>query len=156
MTATTSDTCEEVVLASDYFDSNNLSVSLLVKYNCDVEYEIEIDVDNTEITVTPTLLELTDEVLADGIYYFELTITQSNSAVITESICKFVNCSYTCSMLDVFKDLEDNEENIIRALSFYALTLSEGCTSCQCTDLCTIYNNTLEEDCEDVKPCGCT
>lgn len=159
MTAVIANDCANVTLDSDYFSSDNQSVTLKITYNCGTEYSIVVDVNDTEIVVTPSYIDQDDlTVLPDGVYYFELTVIQDNATEVVESACRYVNCSTTCLMLDTFKSMAlGDEDATIRALSFYALTAANGCTSCACSDLCTLYNATQIDNCStNVKPCGCS
>lgn len=158
MTTTIHATCDNIVLESDYLDSENLSVTLGVTINCDTEYTIQADVEDTEITIDPDSLGLDQEALTDGVYYLVLTVVQSDSTVVTETACILVNCTLTCQMLDTFTAASSGDDEAgIRALSFYALTAAAGCTSCACSDMCTLYDATQLEDCNtDVTTCGCS
>lgn len=159
MTLVVSETCEDITVTSDNFDETNLSVSLKVTINCDEEYIITAEPEDTEIIVNPESLELLDlETLNDGVYYLELTITQADSTVVTESACRFINCETTCLMLDTFKEMaEGDEDATIRALAFYALDKANGCTSCACSDLCILYKATELDNCSsNVNTCGCS
>lgn len=158
MTLTLNDDCVSVLLESEYLDPLNQSVSLGVTINCDTEYTISVDVNDTDITVDPTALELDLDALEDGVYYFELTVVQENGTTVKESVCKFINCGTTCLMLDSFTSAASgNKDALIRALAFQALVVSDGCTSCACSDLCELYNATDLVNCEsNASNCGCS
>lgn len=158
MTTTVHANCENILVESDYLDSENLSVSLSITINCETEYVIAVDVEDTDITIDPGALGIDQEALSDGVYYLELTVTQSDSTVVVESTCLLVNCSMTCQMLDVFTAMAaGNTENAIAALSYYALITAAGCTSCACSDLCTLYEATQLIECDsNVTTCGCS
>lgn len=157
MTLTVESDCSSILIESDYFNSDNQSMTLTVTYACGTAYDdIEIDVNELNYTFTPEDIDLEDT-LADGIYYFVLVTIQEDGTTVTESACKFINCSTTCDMLEVFTSVAagGTEEEITRALSFYALTLSDNCTSCACADLCTLYNTATQTTCDNASPCGC-
>lgn len=158
MTAVIHATCDNIVVDSDYLDPDNLSVSLSVTINCDTEYIITADVSDTDITVDPTALGIDQDALSDGVYYLVLTVTQSDSTVVTESLCTVVNCSMTCGMLDTFTALSAGDtDSAIAAMSYYALVTANGCTSCACSDLCTLYEATQLIECDsNVTTCGCS
>lgn len=158
MTAVVANDCTEITVDSDNLDPTNLSVSLSVTINCGTEYIIVANVSDTDITVDPDALNIDQAALSDGVYYFVLTIVQSDSTVVTETLCKVVNCTMTCDMLDSFKDASAGDEDAaIRALSFYGLITAQDCTSCACSDLCTLYNGTQLNECEtNVSTCGCS
>lgn len=158
MTTTITEDCSNVTITSTYFNPSNLSVTLKVTYNCTTEYSISINEEDTNIVVTPDMLSIDADALPDGVYYFEVKFIQSNSTEVIEASCRFVNCSTTCLMLDNFKNaVLGDEDATIRALSFYALSVADGCTSCACSDLCTLYNATQLDLCStNVKPCGCS
>lgn len=158
MTITISPTCESVTLVSDNFDITNQLVKLTVTVNCEEEYLIDVDPEATEIVVDNEALGLDGDTLDDGVYYFELKITQEDSTIVTESLCRFINCETTCLMLDSFKAMaEGDEEATIRALAFYALDKANGCVSCACSDLCTLYKATELDNCTtNVSTCGCS
>lgn len=158
MTLTLNENCESILIESEYFNSDNQSMTLSVTYNCTTAYtDIEIDVEETDYTLDPTALSLDADELVDGIYYIVLVTVQEDGSTITESACKFVNCGTTCDMLSVFTAVAEGgtEEEINRALAFYALTLSDACTSCACADLCTLYNTATQTTCNNDNPCGC-
>lgn len=162
MTTTVSTDCTEIAVQSDLFHDDNITLTLTVTYNCTTTYT-EIDLLGAGIgtgdtyTLDSEALGLTaDDALSDGVYYLFITQTDENSNIITESKCVLVDCSLTCSMTDVFNELNEDPENIIKALSYHALKVADAsCTSCSCTDWCTLYSAATETDCEDDAPCGC-
>jgi len=158
MTATIHNECLNIVVDSDYLDPANISVTLNVTINCDTEYIITADPSDTDITIDPDSLGLDLEALADGVYYLVLTVTQSDSTVVTETLCTLVNCTLTCQMLDSFTAASGGDEEAgIRALAYYGLITAVGCTSCACSDLCTLYNGTQLNECDtNVNTCGCS
>jgi hypothetical protein len=158
MTTTVHANCENILVESDYLDSENLSVSLSITINCDTEYVIVVDIEDTDITIDPDALGLDQEALSDGVYYLKLTVTQDDSTIVEESTCLLVNCSMTCQMLDVFTAMANGStDNTVAALSYYALITAAGCTSCACSDLCTLYEATQLIECDsNVTSCGCS
>lgn len=159
LTLTIHPECESITVESSYFDETNQTVVLNVTVNCETEYVINAEPEDTEIVVDVDSLGLTDlTVLEDSVYYLELVITQEDGTVITESACRYLNCSTTCLMLDTFKDMAAGDEDAtIRSLAFHALTVANGCTSCACSDLCTLYNATQIDECTaNVSTCGCS
>jgi hypothetical protein len=158
MTYITHPTCDNIILESTYLDPANISVSLAVTFNCDTEYAITVPPEDADITVDPTALGLDQDALTDGVYYLKLTVVQDDSTVVEESVCVLVNCSMTCQMLDVFTAMSTGDtENTIAALSYYALVTAAGCTSCACSDLCTLYEATQLIECDsNVTTCGCS
>lgn len=162
MTTTVASDCASIAIESDLFHSNNIATTLSVTYACTTTYD-EIDLIDAGIgtgdtyTLDSEALGLTaDAALADGIYYLLITQTDEDSNIITESKCVLVDCDLTCSMTEVFNDLNTSSDNIIRALSYHALKVADAsCTSCSCTDWCTLYTTATTTDCEDDAPCGC-
>lgn len=156
MTVIVNEGCVSVTLGSTYLNFDNQNVVLLTTFNCKDEYETNIDVSATEIVVTSESLMLDGDVLADGVYNFKLKITQQDGTKVIESICKLVNCNMNCMMLDIFKDME-NDENRLKALLFHALLAAEDCGACSCADLCTLYEATGLINCNtNVTGCGCS
>ena len=156
MTAIVNEGCASVTLDSTYLNVDNQTVTLYTTFNCKDEYETNIDINATEIVVTPALLELDADVLEDGIYNFKLEITQQDGTKVIESKCKLVNCNMNCMMVDIFKDI-DNEDSRVKALAFHALLAAEDCGACSCADLCTLYEATGLINCHtDVTGCGCS
>lgn len=150
--------CESVTITSDYFDAENQSVSLGVTINCGTEYTVAVEVEATEIVVDPEALGLDLDALEDGVYYFELTITQEDGTKVVEGECRFINCGTTCLMLESFTDAAAGDKDaLVRALAFHALVASDGCTSCACSDLCDLYTATNLVNCDsNVSSCGCS
>jgi hypothetical protein len=142
-------TCDAVTISSTNLVSTNQSVTLNIKYNCDKEWELDIPVTDTTITINPSDIDTTD-FIPDGIYYFKLTITVQNGDKIIESACKFVNCITNCEIVDAFRDKDCD-----RTMAYYALVASKDCPSCNCEDLCTLYKIATKKPCEYVSPCGC-
>lgn len=162
MTTTVASDCTEITIESDLFHDDNTALTLTVTHACTTEYTA-IDLLDAGIgtgdtyTLDSEALGLTaDEALADGVYYLLITQTDVSSNIITESKCVLVDCELTCNMTEVFTELNDDPENIVKALSYHALKIADdSCTSCSCTDWCTLYNTATETDCEDDAPCGC-
>lgn len=142
-------TCTDIEITSTNLISTNQEVTLNIKYNCDKEWELDIPVTDTTITVVPADVEGTD-FIPDGIYYTKLIITKQNGDKIIESACTFVNCITNCELLEAFKDKDCD-----RSMAFYALLASKDCPSCTCEDLCTLYQIATKKPCDYVSPCGC-
>jgi len=162
MTTTVASDCTSIDITSDLFLDDNIALTLTVTHACTTTYEV-IDLLDLGIGLSDTYtldsealgLEAGDP-LPDGVYYLLITQTDDESNIVTESKCVLVDCDLTCSMTDVFNELNSDPDNIIKALSYHALKIADAsCTSCSCTDWCTLYNAATVTDCEDDAPCGC-
>lgn len=156
MTLSLNDTCDQLVITSDYQDPANQSVTLTVTANCTTTYDaIEVSVDDASYTLTPDSLSLTDFVV--GVYTIQLVTIQEDGTSITELKCILIDCDLNCTMLDTFLDLTDNEENLVKALSYHALSAIADCDTCTCSDWCTLYNTATNQTCvTNAEPCGCS
>ena len=153
MTITVNSTCDEITIASSILIASNQEVTLIATHNCTTEYEFTYA--STDIPIVLTSADFNSiTTIADGVWGFELTIVNVSSSIITETKCTFVNCTSTCAMLPLYKDVQ-NTESLIKVLSFEALLLASDCTDCSCTDMCELYNNTGLNDDPNVGDCGC-
>ena len=157
MTTTIAEGCASILIESDYFNTDNQSVTLNITTNCNEEYVHDILVTDTDITVDPSLVDSEEDSLTDGIYYLVLTIIQEDGTEVVESKCVLVNCNMACDMLDTAVLASQGDcEALTRLLAYKALILAQNCTSCACADLCTLYKATKLIDCHVTKPCGCS
>lgn len=159
MTITKDANCEFVTVDSTFLVPTNQSVKLAIKINCGTEYLVTAEVEDTEIVVTPTTINLPDaETIPDGVYLFELTTVDEDGVVNIERKCTLINCTLSCLMVDSFKGMSTGDpEASIRSLAYYALLNSEGCSECSCDDLCTLYSATQLTQCSIYATgCGCS
>lgn len=159
MTIVINDNCESITVDSVYLVDTNQSASLRIQTNCEEEYLVDIDTDDTEISITPTTINMPDlDVLPDGVYLFELTTVDEDGVINIERKCKLVNCGLNCLMIDAFKGMAaGNSEDTVKSLAYYALLNSEGCSECSCDDLCLLYNTTKLAQCSIYATgCGCS
>lgn len=134
------DDCTIITLQSTNLISTNQTVNLFWNKDCSaVTSKISISVLASMIQLAPEDLNST-ETFTDGVYYFKISIVQEDGTTIEESLCRFINCASSCLMLPVYK-LTDIA-SIQKQLAFEALIASNNCTSCSCSDLCMLYNNT--------------
>jgi hypothetical protein len=162
MTTTVSSDFTSIDILSDLFLDVNTISTLTVTYNCTTTYDA-IDLLDEGIgtgdtyTLTPAALGLDVDKFPDGIYYFLIAQTDDSANSLTESKCVLVDQDLTCDMMDVFTDLNDSTDNIVKALAYHALKIADAsCPSCSCSDWCTLYNTATSTDCEDDAPCGCS
>lgn len=149
ITTTIQNECDYITASSSYFNTGNISVALVVTTNCKEQYSITVAANNVAaITINPAVLGLDLDALSDGVYNISFEIVQSGGTTVTESVCLLVNCTLNCLMLDTYKLAATGDEDaIIRSISFDALLASVNCTSCSCSDLCTLYSAALLENC---------
>lgn len=153
MTYTIASDCSSISLDSDYLVPTNLTVDLFWAKNCGTTLsKISVSPSASVIQLDPTDLGET-ETFSDGVYYFKVVISDEDSNTIEESLCKFVNCNSTCAMIDTYT--KTDLDSVIKQLSFEALLAANDCTSCSCTDLCTLYTNTGLTDINNDQ-CGCS
>lgn len=156
MTATINSNCASVLIDSDYLAGTNQSVTLDITVQCLEEYQVSIDVADTDYTLLPATIGQTD-VISDGVYKFVLTTVQSDGTEIVESIIKVVNCGLNCLMTNTFANIGTDDTCTEKALAFYALLLADGCDECSYTDICTLYNATgLNPNYNDDNGCNCS
>lgn len=154
MTITINDTFTEVTITSSILTETNASVKLTVSYNCTTEYdELSFDSDVDPLIVTAEDLGL--ESFVDGVWGFKLVVVDESDNTLTELKCKFFNQNSSCLMLETYKDIE-NEDSLIKVLSFEALLIADQCNSCSCDDMCDLYNSTGLNPNSNVTNCGCT
>jgi hypothetical protein len=140
MTYTINSDCSIISLDSTYLSPDNQVVNLFWDKNCSGTLgKISVNTSASLIQVDPADLN-ESATFSDGVYYFKISITQEDGTVVEESLCRFVNCNSSCLMLPIYK-LTDLA-SVIKQLAFEALLASADCTSCSCTDLCALYNNT--------------
>lgn len=158
MTLTLNEDCTEVLIASDYQSGDNQTVTLTVTANCGTAYtDIDIDVNEVDYTLLPGALVDAAESFVTGVYTIQLVTVQQDGSTVTELKCLLIDCVLNCTMLETFLDLEGNDENMIKALSYHALTAIADCDTCSCSDWCTLYNTATDQACvEDAQPCGCS
>lgn len=153
MTATYTN-CANIIIDSTLLNVTNQTVTLEVTKNCAATPVVTKDVSAaaTEITLVPADFN-EEDIISDGIYYFKLTIVDNGGDTTVESLCKFLNCSTTCDLLDVYNG---TTKDCDRAMAYFALLASQDCTNCSCSDLCLLYSIATNDPCEDVEPCGCS
>ena len=150
MTYTINDSCTIITLDSDYLLPNNASVNLFWSKNCGSLSKISISVAASMIQLAPEDLNESGT-FSDGVYYFKISATNQEGGVSEESLCKFVNCTSTCLMLDKYKDVN----SFSKVLAFEALLASADCVQCECSTLCSLYTNTGLNDTTNDSDCGC-
>lgn len=155
--------CANISITSDYLTVTNQLVKLTVKLNCGDEYIINYEPEDDPLVVEPEDISSDEEVLADGIYYLQLDITQENGDKVTESDCIFMNCVTACLMVDSFKTMSTDKNAAIKAMAYHALIASEDCNSCTCADMCLLYNTATDTTCSSSTTttnastgCGCS
>lgn len=147
MTATLASDCSDITINSDYLLADNQEDTLTVTVNGSTTYTPTIASTVTSITLDNTLLGLTGDTLADGVYYLELTTTALAGDINTESLCVAVLCGVHCDTVDLYLDSETNMEKI---LAYEALKIAQDCVECSCSTMLSLYNiitNTTTDDC---------
>ena len=138
MTATLASDCTSIILNSDYLLIDNQSNVLTVTHNNTTVYTPAIG-SVTQITIdTFVLSDYTDGSgpLPDGIYAFELVTTAENGDINTETVCVAVLCGIHCDMVELYTDVNNAE----KILAYEALKVAQGCTTCNCDTMLTLYN----------------
>lgn len=127
------------------------AVTLSAKINCSGSYSdtiVEGDVTLSTGTFTVDLTTLFGSAtLADSVYSFVLTITKTDSTVITENGAIFVDNDTACLVADCVK----NAQNIELQTDYYLLSRAgTGACAIDSQALCNIYQRVTNElsDCE--------
>lgn len=150
MTLTLANDCSQIELTSAELELTNSAVELTIIYNKTITHTPNIDANQiSPISIDASLLGQDSLNLLDGIYYFKLKITKSNSTVVEESACIAVLCGFKCSVLEWYKDIPSNIDKI---LSYEALKVADDCVECNCTLMNTLYDNIINSQTND---CGC-
>ena len=152
MTYTINSDCSIISLDSDYLSPSNQSVNLFWDKNCSGTVgKISVNTVASLIQVDPADLG-EGATFSDGVYYFKISVIQEDGSIVEESLCKFVNCNSSCLMLPVYK-LTDST-SLLKQLAFEALLAANSCSTCSCSDFCTLYTatglTTIDND-----DCGC-
>lgn len=147
MTATLAADCTSIVLDSDYLLVDNQSNVLTVTHNNTTTYTPTVGA-VTSITVTSAFLDLSGDTLADGIYTLTLETTAENGDINTETSCVAVLCGVHCSMVELYGDVA----NLEKVLAYEALKVAQGCATCNCTTMLSLYNVLINIPAND---CGC-
>lgn len=157
MTLTLTDNTE-LLIVSEYATGSNQSVTLTVTLNCTTEYDaLEIPVGDEDYTLVPEDLVADATEFEDGIYTIRVVTVQEDGDIVTENRCILIDPSLNCDMLTTYTDLESDQEQIVKALSYHALVAIQECDTCSCSSWCTLYNTVTDETCvEDASPCGCS
>lgn len=150
MTLTLASDCSQIELSSTELELTNSAVELTIIHNRNTTYSPDIDANQiSPITIDASLLGQDSINLLDGVYYFKLKITKSNSTIVEESACIAVLCGVKCSILDWYKDINANIDKI---LSYEALKVANNCVQCNCALMNTLYDNIINSQTND---CGC-
>lgn len=156
MTITTQSNCASITITNSELESSNLSVKLTVTVNCSKEYTLTYNTSLTSLVVTPTQLEMTDN-LTDGVYTLKLEIVKSDSSTYSITKCHLVDCNLSCTIKDYFT--KTDIKSLQKVLAYNALKLAQNCYSCKCETLCLFYN-IITDDCTNELPttndCGCS
>lgn len=156
MTLTLTDNTS-LLIQSDYQDALNQSVTLSVTLNCTTTYtDISIPPGDTDYTLLPETLATGSTEFTDGVYTIKITTVQENSDIVVENKCILIDPSLECDMMDILTDLTGDTENIVKALSYHALSYIPNCDTCSCSKWCLLYNTVTETPCDATTlPCGC-
>jgi hypothetical protein len=122
-------------------------------------------ISNNSLTLAVTDIFPNDTVFPDGVYYFILTVTGTNSSTIVGTLtlrgCIYIGTTSRCKA--VLKYNETQDEMI--PLLIKALDFANDCDSCDCSKMCDIYNSlinklttstsTSNSTTNVYSPCGC-
>ena len=157
MTITTAVDYTTFSIESDLIDAwvldNDIDVTLNVYEACgDTPIEIVLSDDNETggaMVITIALLEQTGAAIADGIYRLEL-VSDDGEDIITEKYCLFIDNELKCNIVEY---LATNLTSNIYHL-YMVLSNAETCVDCNCSNLCTIYDEIVRLI--DTQTDGCT
>lgn len=141
------------ITALEVTSSKNCSTSTVVNITSQIN-----TISNNSITLTAAqmLNNSTITKFCDGVYYLQLKITkflENTTFEYTESECFLVNCNLKCKMIDVYLSDKTNTKVIYL---YDALVYGTSCDECDCSAMCTIYNELLNQiGTNDSTDCGC-
>jgi hypothetical protein len=136
MTTILSNDCATIDIDSEFLLADNQTNVLTVTHNGVTIYTPTISASATTIVLNNTLLGLTGDALADGVYYLELVTTALNGDINTETICVAVLCGVHCDMVELYTDVNNAE----KILAYEALKVAQGCVTCSCATMLTLYS----------------
>ena len=156
MTITIEDDYTSFAISSELLDiwgEDDIPATLYVYEGCgDTAIEIEMSEDvegeSYDMIITPTLLGQTGTAIADGIYRLELV--SDGDDIITEKYCLFIDNELKCNIVEY---LATNLTSNIYHL-YMVLANAETCVDCNCSNLCTIYDEIVRLI--DTQTDGCT
>ena len=156
MTITIGVDYENFIISSELLDAwgeNDTPATLYVYEACSdtaVEIEMSEDVEtgSYDMLIDAALLGQSGTAIADGIYRLELVSTGDD--IITEKYCLFIDNELKCNIVEY---LADNLTSNIYHL-YMVLANAETCVDCNCSNLCTIYDEIIRLI--DTQTDGCT
>lgn len=98
------------------------------------------------------MIHKTPQMFDEGVYSFDINITDRYGNIINNTGCHYVDNDLKCKIYDLMGCFEDNVELFV---AYKLLEEYQNCDNCNCSDLCQHYNyviNLLENICKD---CGC-
>lgn len=157
MNLTKSSNCASIVMTSDLLDTYvqnpvTYSFSMEITINCCSDpytrtleisdEDLTLSVPGATYTIDPDFFEFTEEVLLDGVYHVEITLTEILTGSTTvEQLCIFVDCQTKCL---VFAFIRDNTDYFRVYTTYIAATWAIDCDDCDCGSACTLYDRLTE------------
>lgn len=157
MQITINSDCSEITLTSDILLLTNTANSLFVTYN-GVEKEVALPLSITTFTLEPADIDQTD-VFSDGVYKLRFENTLSSGAVKEDVGCAVPLCTFKCSDAHtaLYTEVLNGTKDAIDKLLYYeGLKATDGCTSCTCELLSTLYTNLTDDDTNSCGTCSCS
>ena len=149
--------CSEITLTSDILLLSNTANSLFVTYNGE-ETEVTIPLSITSFVLEPEDVNQTDT-FSDGVYKIHFENTLSSGAVKEDVGCAVPLCTFKCSdeHKQLYTDVLNGEKDSINKLLYYeGLKATDGCTSCSCDLLNTLYTNLTDDATNTCGTCSCS
>lgn len=146
MTTILSNDCTTIDIDSEFLLADNQTNVLTVIHNGIVTFVLNIPPPATTIVLNNALLGLSEVTLADGVYHLELVTTALNGDVNKEILCVASLCNLHCDIIELYTDVN----NIEQILAYEALKVAQGCETCNCTTMLSLYNiitNVVSNDC---------
>ena len=130
------------------YTENGIDKEKQFKYGSSAE---DLFISGDSLFISPGIFDL--ETFGNGIYTVNLTLTETNGSIYTDTQCGFVDCDIKCRIADMLDTLS---ENTIIHIIYQALVEASNC-SCQCDKLCKLYEELLRElgDLPQNSDCGC-
>jgi len=90
------------------------------------------------MVITIALLEQTGDAISDGIYRLEL-VSDDGEEIITEKYCLLIDNELKCRLVEyIATNLTSNIYHL-----YLVLDNAETCVDCNCSNLCTIYDEII-------------
>lgn len=158
--------CSSISAQLDITDLSEYVVARIkVFLNCCNKSEYFIQIDDLQNTLPEDAVylegntfilnsEFFEDELVDSIYTIEITLYEDNGSSYGDTGCLFVDCTTKCRVYEKIKEMTDDQEKTQLLMEHYSLTVGSNC-SCDCDNLCEIYNSLMSKLEGIESDCGC-